>query len=376
MPMKNLTIFICTMLTAYSSYAQIKHQFSAETSTGYEYNIFKSPRTFIDMGTPVFKDSLYKNSIFQEIGFKYTAKKEWGKQQLSLRVNPIGQYYYSTSESSYFTLFSGLRYQYKFSKKTNWHIATRFNIKDREGENIDGSELNFPLGYRHFDVDTGLNFRIYKPNRSYVRLLYGNRKYHETEQSQLAYNIIGGQGVFRNVFKRNTGWHSYGVQLNYSIKYFDRNLLLTGTKDSFNWKEFSLGTFYRFPLTKTLDITPNVQYKKRADSNKDKFSYTQWKPSLLMAYKTKKTRLELTASYINRKYNTLQATNTAGTNLGVLQYRYYQLRLNGEYKLNKKLSLLINGYINNRQSNKTNENSIYFRGYDYFNTSVGVRYTF
>ena len=364
------------MLTTSISFAQIKHQFNVETSTGYEYNIFKSPKTFIDMGTPVFKDSLYKSSIFQEIGFKYIAKKEWGKQQLRLHINPRGQYYYSESESSYLTLFSGLRYQYKFSKKINWHIAARFNVKDREGENIDGSELNFPLGYRHFGLATGLNFRIYKPNRSYIRLLFGNRKYLETEASQLAYNIVGGQGVFRNVFKRSAGWHSYGFRLNYAIKYFDRSMLLTGTKDSFNWKEFSLGTFYRYPLTKTLDITPDFQYKQRSDSYKGKFSYTQWKPSLLMAYKTKKTQLTLTASYINRKYKTLQATNTAGTNLGALQYQYYQLRVNGEYKLNKKLSLLVNGYINNRRSNKTNENSIYFRGYDYFNTSLGVRYTF
>jgi len=358
------------------STAQIQTNFSTETATGYEYNIFKSPESFLDNGVLKGKNELYKSSLFQEGGVRFFAKKKWKKQSLSFRFNPKGIYYFSEKKSSYFTFLSGIRYINKLNKKTTWQANSWYKIKNREGENIDGSELNFPLGNTHFGLTTSLDFRLYKQNRSVFKIIYGNRDYKKSNGSDLNYNAVGATTVIRNVFKRKAGWHSYGIEGSYSNKFFQQKNLTTNTIAKFNWKDISAGVFYRYPLTKKLDLKPSLEYKTRIDSNTDKFSYTQLKPSLNLAYKNKKTTLGLTGSYSNRTYKTLLATDTNWKKLGKLNYEYFQIKLSAERKLNKKLSIHVNGFINNRTSNKTNTKSMYFRSYNYYNLSIGCKYRF
>lgn len=373
-----MKVFLNTIcfLFIIKSTAQIKSNFSVETSTGYEYNIFKSPETFLDNGVLKDKNDLYKNSLFQEGGVRFFAKKKWEKQSLSFRFNPKGIYYFSEVKSSYFTFFSGLRYINELNKKTTWQVNSWYKIKNREGENIDGSELNFPLGNNHFGLATSLDFRLYKQNRSIVKVTYGNRDYKSSDTHDLLYNSLGVNTIIRNVFKRKAGWHSYGIEANFINKFFNQKELATNVIAKFNWKDISAGLFYRYPVTKAFDIKPSFIFKKRLDSKQDKFTYTQLKPSLDLVYKKKKLEINLTTSYINRKYKTLLATDINNNDLGKLNYNYYQIKLVAEQKINKKLSILANGFLNNRTSNKTNTQSIYFRDYNYYNLSIGFKYRF
>ena len=178
------------------------------------------------------------------------------------------------------------------------------------------------------------------------------------------------------MFKRNAGWHSYGIEGGVITKFFNQKGETANTSNTFNWKDISAGIFYRYPITRELDLKPSLEYKTRIDSNTDKFSYNQLRPSLSLAYKNKKTGASLTGSYINRKYKTLEATDNNWSSLGKLKYQYFQVKLVGERKLNKKLSLTLTAYLNNRTSNKTNEKSIFFRAYDYYNVSIGLKYSF
>jgi len=373
--MKHLLIFTC-FLFAIESRAQIKTNFSIESSIGYENNIFKSPDSFLDNGALKDQNNLYKNSFYQEGGVRFFAKKKWKNQSLSFRLNPKGIYYYSEKKASYFTFLSGLRYSNELNKNTKWQMSSWYKIKNREGENIDGSELNFPLGNNHFGLATSLDLRLYKQNRSFVKLIYGNRDYKKSNGFDLSYNAIGMSTVIRNVFKRKTGWHSYGVEADFVNKFFQQQKTSTNTTAKFKWKDMSAGVFYRYPITKKLDLKPLFQYKKRIDSDKDKFSYNQFKPSINLVYKNKKISLGLTGSYTSRTYKTLEATDNNWDKLGKLNYRFYQIKLEGERELNKKLSITTNCFLNNRKSNKTNTKSIYFRDYNYYNLSIGLKYQF
>ena len=373
--MKYLLTLTCFLLFV-KGFSQVKTNFSITSSSGYENNIFKSPKTFLDNGVIKNKDELYRNSLFQEGGIRFFAKKKWRNQSLSFRFNPKGIYYYSEKKSSYFTFFSGFRYINELTRKTTWQINSWYRIKNRDGINIDGSELNFPLGNNHLGFTTSLDFRLYKPNRSSVKLIYGNRAYKESNNKKLTYNAIGINTVIRNVFKRKAGWHSYGIEGSFITKFFNQKDLTVNATNTFNWRDMSAEIFYRYPITKELDVKPLFEYKKRIDSNKDKFSYNQLRPSLNIVYKNKKTEVNLISSYINREYITLEATDNNWTSLGKLKYQYYQLKLEGEHKLNKKLSLNLISFINTRKSNKTNENSIFFREYEYYNVSLGLKYRF
>ena len=358
-------------------YAQLRTDLNINSLTGYEYNVLKSPATFIQNGNLLGKDSLYKSSSFQRAGVKFVARKRWNKnKQLRLRINPIGQFYFNDSELNYYMLYTGFHYDYRFSNKTKWYNAIRFNIKDREGVNIDGSELNFPLGYKHFDVTSGLHFRLYKQNRTHAKLFYTNRVYNETEASNLSYNGIGGNLVFRNVFKSDKGYHSYGTELRLNNRFFKRHKVNNNTDETFRWLDFSSSIFYRLPVTKSLDVTPSFIFRNRKDSSADKFSFHQWRPALNLRYKNEVWNLDLTGSYVHRTYKTLKATNNQGTNLGALTYKYRQVNLEVARKLSKKLSLIGQGRWTTRISNKTNENAMFFRGYDYEYVGVGLRYIF
>lgn len=376
---QHMKVFLKTIcfLCIIKSTAQIKTNFSIETLAGYENNIFKSPNSFLNNSGVLLTDKqLYKSSFYQTGDLKFVAKKEWRKQSLSFRISPKGIYYFSEKKSSYFTFLSGLRYINKLNKKITWKVNSWYKIKNREGENIDGSELNFPLGNNHFGLTTSLGFRLYKQNRSLFKIIYGNRDYKKSNGTDLCYNAVGVTTVLRNVFKRKTGWHSYGIEGSFINKFFQQKNLTTNVTAKFNWKDINAGIFYRYPLTNKLDIKPFLEYKTRIDSNKDKFSYTQLKPSLNLAYKNKKMTLGLTGSYSNRTYKTLLATDTKWNKLGKLNYHYFQVKLEAERKLNKKLSITANGYLNNRTSNKANTKSMYFRGYNYYNISVGFKYRF
>jgi len=184
-------------------------------------------------------------------------------------------------------------------------------------------------------------------------------------------DFINGLDIFHEVKDANED-----IDVNYLTKYFTQKDLISNNSSSFNWKDVSARMFYRYPLTKELDLSPDFEYKIRSDSNNDKFSYQQFKPSLNLTYKNKKADVNLIGSYINRKYKTLEATDNNWTSLGKITYQYYQVKLESEYRLNKKLSLTLLGFLNNRMSNKTNINSIYFRGYDYYNISLGIKYRF
>jgi len=367
------TIFFLFII---KSTAQIKTIFSTETATGYEYNIFKSPESFLKNDALKKKNELYKNSLFQEGSIRFFAKKKWKNQSLSFRFTPKGIYYFSENKSSYFTFLSGLRYSNKLHKNTTWQINSWYKIKNREGENIDGSELNFPLGNNHFGLTTSLNFRLYKQNRSEFKLIYGNRDYKKSNGSDLNFHSVGATTVIRNVFKRKSGWHSYGIEGGFINKFFQQKNLITNITAKFNWSDMRVALFYRYPITKKLDLKPSFEYKARTDSNNDKFSYTQLKPSLNLAYKNKKITLDLTGSYSYRKYKTLLATDNIWNKLGELNYQYFKIKLGVERKLSKKLSIAANGFLNNRTSNKTNTKSMYFRGYNYYNISVGFKYRF
>ena len=370
-------IYILMLLVSVHSFAQIQTNVTVETLSGYENNIFKSPKTFRNnAGVTLGKDSLYTNSFYQDLGVRAVFKKPWKKQSLSLRINPRGRYYYSENDASYFTLYSGLSYVNKISRKTDWFASARFNIRDREGENVDGSELRFPLGYRFYDITAGTNFRMYRQNRTYAKVFYGNKDYNETDRSDLAYDFVGANTIIRNVFRRPAGYHSYGVELNYVHKFFTNSKNASGAvNEKFTWRDFSSELFYRYPVTEQWQLRFSVAYKGRNDSEK-KFTYGQYKPALSIRYKTTDLLLNLTGNYVSRTYKTLRATASDNSDLGKLKYQYYQLRLEGELKLNKKLSIITNSFLNTRDSNKTNINSIYFRSYKTFYAGLGIRYRF
>lgn len=360
-------------------HAQINTEFELDTQSGYEYNIFKAPSSFVDpeSGELLGEEDLYTSSFYQRVGAKALFTKEMkANQNLSLRLRPVGRFYLSESEASYFTIYSRLRYEKEFNSKTSLRIQTHYNYRDRDGENFDDNELRTPLGYRQADISAGLFFRLYNQNRSFIEIEYGNRNFKDGETNDLYYNYYRINTIFRNVFKRAAGYHSYGIEASFMNRFFTRSFVEDEPNTNRNWSYITLEPFYRIPLTEKWRVRPALEWSKRIDNDQGTFTYSQIKPSLEVRYKTDKWLVETTASLTNRKYSQLRATNSGGEDLGNLELKYYRLRVNAERKISKSLSITSEVYVNNRVSNRTDVASSFFRSYDYFYAGIGLRYTF
>ena len=372
--MKSL-LFLISISSVLVCHAQTDMNVSLETNSGYEHNIFKFPSIYLDSnGEPLTGSDAYINSFYQRIYARLEAKQIWQKSELSLSVSPQTIFYYSESEFNYSEFFTKLEYQYDFKKSLELKTTVWYRLKNRDGLNADASDLAFPLGYTHYGIYSTLDFRWFKNNRSQFRLSYNSKHYDATETSDLSSNAFAGKYILKNIFKQRTGYHHYGIELNYSNKAFSR-IQNSGT-DNFTWHDAIAELFYKYPISKSLDMRGMLSYKIREDSNADRFSYRQIQPALHFRYREKAWDVDFTTSYTLRNYATIEATNSDDEVLGKLEYNYLRINLNVENNINDQLIVFLDGNFTHRNSNRTNINSIFFRSYDYANVSLGIRYRF
>ena len=372
--MKNW-LFLTSLFCVLFSQAQITTNVTLKTNTGYEHNIFKFPNTYVNGDDEIVTGSeALMSSAYQQLYARLTFKKAWKKSSLSLSLSPQTFVYFTEEDFNYSEFFGRLQHKYTIKKHTLLTTTAWYRLKDREGLNADASDLAFPLGFNHYGVYSNLDFRLSRKNRSELRISYNTKNYDATETSELSYNAIAGKYVFRNIFRRKAGYHHYGFELDYSNRAFTRQLT-TGT-DTFNWRDLSAEVFYKYPISRPIDLRGSLSYKSRKDSNADRFSYNQISPALSLRYKKKTWDANFTTSYTLRNYKTIEAINIDEDNVGTLEYQYLRFNFNIEKSITKKFTVFLDGNIANRNSNRTDINSIFFRSYDYTNVSVGIRYRF
>ena len=368
-------LFLISFSFALVAQAQIETNFTVKTNTGYEHNIFKFPSTYVDgEGDLVSGSDALMSSFYQQLYARLALKRSWKKSSLSLSFSPQTFIYYAEEDANYSEFFGKLQHQYNFKKYLKLTTSAWYRLKDREGLNADASDLAFPLGYNHYGVYSNLNFRLSRLNRSELRIAYNTKNYDATETSELSYNAFTGKYVFKNIFRRNTGYHHYGFVLDFSNRAFTRQR--ASGDDTFTWRDISAEVFYKYPISKPIDITAAFSVKNRKDSNQDRFSSSQVSPSLSFRYKTKTWDANVSTSYTLRNYETIAATDINGDNIGQLEYQYLRLNFNIEKSITSKFTLFLDGNIANRDSNRTDVNSIFFRSYEYANVSLGIRYRF
>jgi len=368
-------LFLISFSFVLIAQAQLETNFTVKTHSGYEHNIFKFPSRYVNGDNELVSGSeALMSSFYQQFYANLSFKKSWEKSTLRLSFSPKTFLYYTEEEANYSEFFGKLQYQYNFEKHTKLSTSVWYRLKDREGLNADASDLAFPLGYNHYGVYTNLDFRLSRLNRSELRIAYNTKNYDATETSELSYNAFTGKYVFKNIFRRKSGYHHYGFELDFSNRAFTRQR--SSGNDTFTWRDISAEVFYKYPITKPIDIKGSFSVKSRKDSNQDRFSYSQLSSSLSIRYKHKTWDANVTTSYTLRNYETITAIDINSDTIGQLEYQYLRLNFNIEKSITSKFTLILDGNITNRDSNRTDVNSIFFRSYEYANVSLGIRYRF
>lgn len=371
-------LYIIILVYSSQVFAQFDTKFSLETQTGYEHNIFRSPDRFINEDDDVLSaDDLLVSSFYQEVKFRGLLKYKWKEQSLTFRAIPRLRSFFSEADASYWEIASQVRYDNTLSKKTKWFVTARHKYRNREGINQDENEFTTPLGYRSFSVSSGLHFRLYKQNRTLVSATYGNKNYDATANNALSYNYYNIHTTFRNVFWNRHLFHSYGVKIDFTNRFYTREYTdeerANQTRD---WKYISIAPFYSYPISEAVKITPSIAYERRIDADNNRFSYTQFVPELAISHKTKSLKFQLKGQYISRTFDKITATDINDDAVGKLKYKYVRLTASAEKKLTKNLSLTVNGYLNTRNSNQTQLTTLAFRSYDAYYAGIGLKWRF
>ena len=357
-------------------YGQTEQDLYVETQSGYESNILRAPNSFIEDGVQMGPDEIQLSSFYQEVDIRGLITRSWGPHKFSVRLQPKGRFYFSEGDASYYTVYSRLRYENELNRNTRWLLTARYNFRDRDGNNLDDNELLTPLGYGHLEFSSGLFFRMYPQNRSFIEVRYANRDYTDGEVNDLKYDLFGVDAVIRNVFKRPEGYHSYGIETGFSNRQYTRTFVDPEEPATVrNWNYFYAEGFYRYPVTRELRIRPGFRYMIRTDTDTGRFSYSEIRPSVEISYNGERFSADFNASYVDRTFDQLRAVDTDNNDLGRLQFQYLRLRLDLEHAITDNLALVGTFYMNNRESNRTRETSLLFRSYNYNYSGIGLRFT-
>ncbi|MEM8909425.1 MAG: hypothetical protein AAGD05_16380, partial [Bacteroidota bacterium] len=276
--------------------AQLKPQFVLYSQTGYEHNIFKAPPQEGD--TP----DLY-SSAYQQVRLRSTFTKSWKNQQLRFRLTPKLRYFFTEPDAHYQSWTTQLRYRNKFSKKIKWQQTLRYRLIDREGTNAGDGAFITPLGYQHWNWLNQLDFRLYRKNRSQLKVDIGHRNYRDGESNDLKYHFIHLELLYKNVFKTKHGYHGYGFLWAWSNRFYRRTFFDEDRAPRDRPMQYlDLALFYHLPVSKYLTLKTQVAFRRGVDKNTGRFSYHQYKPTVEVQYKKKTLKIDVSVHYIHKDY--------------------------------------------------------------------------
>ncbi|WP_298510136.1 hypothetical protein [uncultured Kordia sp.] len=357
-------------------YGQV--QVSTETTTGFESNIFKAPNSLFSEDTDVLmqREALVTESLYQDALFKFSYRFKDRNYDFKFSMNPEFRYYFDAPNAKRLLLNSRANYTMKLKRRLEWESDVHFKLRDQKGQDLDQNELNTTLGYRQLNAFSGLNFRWYKNNRSFVRLEYRFKDFYNSNTRSIAYHRYGISTGFRHLDWKDGLLHSVGIEAGFYHRSYDIVSRATGQTSDRVWQYLNVALSYKLPLSQHWNLTTGFAYEKRMDRTNDEFGYNQFRSSIKLQYKAEKLNLRLTSSYSLRKFNELVAENSEENEVGLLKYDYLRLRFLGSYQLNNNWSIIANGYLIDRASNNTNVNTTAFRAYNSYYAGIGIRYTF
>lgn len=376
--MKFTRFLVAVLTVTFSNYIHAQIQVSTETTTGFESNIYKAPNSLFSDDTDLLmrRESLVTESLYQDALFKFSYQFKDKNNDFKFSMTPEYRYYFDAIGANRLLLNTRANYTMRLKRRLEWESDVHFKLRDQLGQDLDQNELNTTLGYRQISAFSGLNFRWYKNNRSFVRVHYRYKDFYKSNTRAIGYHRYGISTGFRHLDWKDGLLHSVGIEAGFYHRSYNIVSRATGQASDRTWQYLNVALSYKLPLSQNWNLTTGFAYEKRIDRTNDEFGYNQFRPSIRLQYKTEKLNLRLTGSYSLRKFNELVAENSQEDEVGLLEYDYLRLRFTGSYQLNENWSIIANGYLIDRASNNTNVFTTAFRSYNSYYAGIGIRYTF
>ncbi len=360
------------------AFSQNKHSLDLETQGGYEYNYFRSPKEIRTDGVVLTEDDLISSSIYQDIDAKYRYRSKWSKKnRFRLLLNPFSRIFYENVDDSYWSVNAVAKYDHKFSKKFSFLSELRFKRMNREGLGGDQDVLINPLGYTNYGATAGIEFVPFDNNATTVEGFYNLKNFDAFGVRDLQFDEFGAQFSSVQTFEVNRLEHKLGVNGYVKKRLYDTfNASEIDTDGERDWDYAKGSLFYELPFSDTFKIRPNFMYYARIDNSTGRSGFNQYGPGVIMAYKSKTTKVRTSLSFITRNYKEIEARDTEDLIGEKLKYEYANFQINAAHKIGNGFSLTGTIYSRVRNTNYTDIDARSFRNYRNQYAGIGVLWEF
>ncbi|MEM9077085.1 MAG: hypothetical protein AAGC43_08595 [Bacteroidota bacterium] len=368
--MKNNILFSLVFITALG-YGQERHRFEGGSQTGYEYNYFKSPDQLLVNGTLLNETDLVASSGYLDVFADYRYRYKQKGHRFRIALTPYARIFQENTSDSYWNLDVALKYDYKLLKKTKILAEINFQRMNREG--LDGAQdiLVNPLGYTNYGASGGLSFEPIKQNKTTVEGFYNFKNFDAFGIRDLQFNEYGVGVSSKQEYRPGKYEHGFGFTAYYKKRLYETfNAEDNPQNGQRDWDYSKITVFYELPLGETIEVEPSLTYYGRFDRLENRSGFNQYGPGMRIRFDNDKTKVIISAKYLQRDYTGI---NAPGTQDERLQYEYMDVSLRFEHQLPIK-GLLFTGvaYSRFRETNTTNLASRSFRGYTNQYAGIGL----
>jgi hypothetical protein len=377
--MKKLFALVLTF-QGFGLFAQTSFNLSGSFATGFQSNVFNAPNVYVrPQGDTLTNDSLFVRDQLLNIALNADLKWNRKRNYFSWKTDFELDRYASIKQANSTEIDSWLRYSRKKKKeKINPSAYLRLRSSSRLGLNVLGSELLTPFSFRQVELGSSLIFKISPVYNLQTQISYTFKDYDKCincginnesvslTQRQFDIGVIheflADKKKRRKKFVVSTLWQdrSYSDWINYEL--LDPN---RGPNDAepflpFNpnveyqprrWRYLITEFSYNLPISKAIDIKPQIEFTRRYDVSNGDFGSRQWSADIFTLLKSDSWSGRFRAGYTFRNYTDRLADQAAGTPFPLLVYRYFRTSLRIEKILGEKFALWTEASYTSRESN-------------------------
>ncbi len=347
---------------------------SAETSTGYEYNVFNANVNKVIIIDEVAESAL-KSGYFQNVNLASSWKIKSKHHEFRLKGN-IEKDFFSELKIADLTRSSiSAQYKWKLNKANSFSIAGRWNSYMTNRPEDDTEVLSPPRAYERSQLSVKYNIKPIASSNIYLQATVLRNDYRTNEDRTFYYNGLKSTiSIRQRLFNSSKHSHYWSLKADYSKRSY-----LDTTYDDLEdeeiikereWKYYRLSSEYDWNIKKKLKMTIGMNATERQDILQDRFGYRQYQPFLEFTIYRKRLDVSFKGSVARREYHTLKASRDSDV---ALRHDYFRGSLKVKYSISKNFHLILNSRVVRRSRNMP-EGAASFLSYDNAIVSLGVRY--
>jgi len=373
-------LILITLLIHGSLHAQTKkgtYTISVTPLVGYETNLLKSPSYYEKKdGTAFYKEDLWVNTFFTGGKFRFKTTSKRKQHTFDFKSNFKSSMFSSDKNIKSSVLLIGSNYIYKSKKK--WHTNFGVNYKSMlKTGGLDNDDLiGSPLTYKNYRVSNKFSYNLSKEWLIFTKAFIGLKNYYRKDYKQFKYLEKGISTGFE--FKATK---DPKIKLTLFGEVKQRLYTIKKMKNTENnpndlnrqWRYFTFGEKFDFPIKKYSKITIKGGYLKMQDVSHDKYGYNQFHGGLAYSLTKNKVKLTVSTDLIQKSYTKLKIKDNMGVSQNLI-YNYTRLKIGIAYKLKPNLTVSIEGKERFRLSNVDQLNSKTTRNYFTNQIIVGLKW--